>query len=159
MTDVRQFLPQDDYPVKEIERILGLDIKLDLTRGRRKGRGKAFLPPQEVEIVAITSEYQTLHFTSRLAFGEEVVTSLQHAGTFLRKYHTHSGHRNPTITVDASEGPHIHFPSEKYPLYEGRSSYAYPSADWAETATDGVYALCEELNIPVDVLQLRLFWG
>ena len=74
---------------------------------------------------------------------------LHDGDTKLRALHTHEGHRNPDPSRTALGGPHMHFPSVRYPLVYGRSSYAYRIDDCPDfgAVIDCLRFFCAELGI------------
>jgi hypothetical protein len=154
--NVKQYLPQDDQPVAESERVIHLQMTVQ--QGRRRGRRASFLPPQDVEFVVITQEGQTLHLTGYcVPETEECFLSLHHGSTVLRKFESHEGHMNPGRRNHPISRCHMHFPSVKFPLITHNSSYAY-SIDEAgfEAVEDCLKSLCAELGIDMSEWQPRL---
>lgn len=149
--NVGQYLPSDDSPVTEVERIVHL--KMVAQQGRRRGRGHGnFLPPQNVEFVITTQEGHTLHMTgySRPEL-EACYLDLQQGRTILREFHAHDGHFNPGRRNDPVTRVHMHFPSSNFPLVENKSSYAYSIYDGGfDDITDGLDAFCSELGIDLN---------
>ena len=84
----------------------------------------------------------------------DVHVDLSRGKEFLRKLHTHEGHRNPGGLL--VPGTHMHFPTEQYPLAGHRSSYAYELSEEIGSVSDGVLVLCELLEIEIDAIQAYL---
>lgn len=144
MKDVSLLLPPGDGVEPEVERILRLVVHAYPARQRR---GKQFLPRQAITMVALTSEGHRLDITSHVRGDRNVFTEINYRETTLRKFHTQRGHRNPAPTYKPVPGPHVHFPSKKYPLEYKGNSYAYcVDGDWVETAFEGIQALCDEVE-------------
>ena len=146
--NVGQYLPIDDSPVVEIEWIVHL--KMTAQQGKRRGRWRShFLPPQNVEFVITTREGHTLHLTAYcLTDLEECYLALQQSRLVLREFHAHEGHVNPMRRNHPITRIHMHFPSTKFPLIKGRSSYAYPiDEDGFNDVADCLEFFCAELNI------------
>jgi len=146
--NVEQYLPIDDSPVEEVELIVHL--KMTAQQGRRRSRGRGhFLPPQNVEFVITTKEGHTLHLTGFcLTDLDECHLALQQSKLVLRKFHAHDGHINPMRRNHSISRIHMHFPSTKFSLIEGRSSYAYSiDEDGFNDVADCLEFFCAELNI------------
>jgi len=146
--NVIQYLPSDDNPVTEVERIVHL--KMVAQQGRRRGRGRGqFLPPQNVEFVITTREGHTLHLTGYCVPElEECYLGLLQGKTVLRKFHSHEGHINPNHLNDLITRIHMHFPSVRFPLVENKSSYAYSiDENGFDDVADGLESFCAELDV------------
>jgi len=147
--NVTQYLPVDDRPVVEAERIVHL--KMIAQQGRRRGRGRGnLIPPQDIEFVITTQEGHMLHMTGYcLPDLEECHLDLQHGKVILRKFHTHEGHINPMRQNHPTARLHMHFPSIRFPLIESRSSYAYSidDGDGFDDVADCLEFFCAELDI------------
>ena len=146
--NVEQYLPADDSPVADVERIVRL--KMIAQQGRRRGRWRGhFLPPQNVEFIISTREGHTLHLTGYcLTDLEECYLALQQRKLVLRKFHAHEGHINPMGRNHPITRIHMHFPSIKFPLIESRSSYAYSiDEDGFNNVADCLEFFCAELSI------------
>lgn len=71
----------------------------------------------------------------------------------LRKLHTHDCHHNP----DGLEvpGPHMHFPSTRYPMAQVHKGWAYPfpNLPYHSDLSDFMVAFCIDLGIDPEGLQ------
>ncbi len=149
--DVGQYLPPDDSPISEVEQIVHL--KMTAQQGRRRGRGRGqFLPSQSIEFVITTREGHTLHLTGYcLSDLDECYLDFQHGRIILREFHTHDGHINPMKRNHPIARIHMHFPSKKFLLGEGRSSYAYSiDDDGFDDIVDCLKFFCAELDIDLN---------
>jgi len=155
--NVAQYLPSDDSPVTEIERIV--HSKMVAQQGRRRGRGRAhFLPPQDIEFIITTQEGYTLHLTGYcVPEVEECHLGLHHGSTVLRKFEAHEGHVNPRRRNHPITRIHMHFPSINFPLVMHRSSYAYSiDEDGFDDVAECLEFFCAELSIELGGWQPRL---
>lgn len=156
--DVTAYLPPDDGPVARFEHIVALPKST--AKGRKGGQLRGFRPPRNVDIPVQTIEDHALNLTGYIDGLGQVYLALHHGTDTLRKHHTHSSHYNPG--GDLVDGPHMHFPSRRHPLVEGRSSYAYPlddSDDYYDDITDAVELFCSELDITITNWQPYLAQG
>ena len=158
--DVGQYLPNDDRPADEVERLVHLPKKTIPTRSqRRRGRGSAFVPKSRLVMLIVTSEWQNL---SLVAYGTkwgDLVVELHKGDEKLRSFHTHEGHHNPGHAEVMDDG-HMHFPTAKYPLIRNRSEYAYEvDCPPMHRLTDIAQFVGALLNIDIDSLQLHLDSG
>jgi hypothetical protein len=153
--NVGQYLPVDDNPVVDVERIVHL--RMIAQQGRRRGRGRGrFIPPQGIEFIVTTQEGHTLHLTGYCQPEvEECHLDLQHGKEILRKFHAHDGHKNPKGRNYPTTRVHMHFPSVKYPLIEKSSSYAYSidNDGYFNDVVDCLEYFCSELGMDMDTWQ------
>ena len=155
--NVSQYLSPDDAPIPSVEHIVALS-KYTIGASTRFRRG--FRPPRNVDIPVLTEENHLLSMTGYMNTLGYVYLDLQHRQEFLRKFHTHSGHHNPDrILVD---GPHMHVPSQKYPLAAKSQSYTYPldnADDDFDDINEAVEFFCVELDVRIDTWQPYLEGG
>ena len=155
--DVGQYLPDNDQPLEEIERLVHLP-KMAYSRGnlRRQGRGNSFVPRNRLEMNVIASEGQEITLLAYKEKWGEVIVELHRGDEKIRSLHTHEGHRNPGHGYGMSDG-HMHFPTRQYPLVKNRSQYAYEvDCPYMDRLTDIVQYFGGFLNIEIDALQLQL---
>lgn len=155
--NVGQYLPTDDNPVAEVERVVHLTMIAHQGRRRSRGRGH-FIPPQDIEFIVTTQEGHILHLTGYCRSEvEEYYLDLQQGRLVLREFHVHEGHVNPMGRNHPVTRLHMHFPSGNFPLVEGKSSYAYSMGDDGfGDVTDCVEFFCAELGISLDPWQPHL---
>jgi len=112
----------------------------------------------------MTMNYRVLtdqgHILSLHAFTQwdGLHVDLQSSDMMLRKLHTHDYHHNP----DGMEvpGPHIHFPSLKYPMVRSKSEWAYPiDLEDSDDLVECIKALCYEVGIDIETLQFQFDSG
>ena len=155
--DVGQYLPGDDQPIPDIERVIHLNHTAlpPRTRARRR-RGPALRPRGALELLVITEEGQQLTLVAYLRKGSGLFVELHKGDEKWRSLHSHYGHCNPGSHDEIPDG-HMHFPTEKYPLIGGEKTYAYgiecPDLD---TPEEFVQLFCAILNVNLDALQLQL---
>ena len=135
---------------QEAETIVHLPmVCLPVTQRRRR----SFLPQMTMTYRVMTNQG---HILSLHAFTQwdGLHVDLQSSDMMVRKLHTHDNHHNP----DGMEvpGPHIHFPSMKYPLVRAKSEWAY-SIDLAhpDDLHECIQALCFEVDIDIQALQFQ----
>ena len=149
--DVDQYITDpDDASIQEAETIVHLPmVCLPNTQRRRRG----FLPQMTMTYRVESSQGHILSLHAYTQWSGLYV-DLQSSDMMVRKLHTHESHYNP----DGMEvpGPHIHFPSLKYPLIRSKSEWAYPIelAD-PDDLHECVQALCFELDIDIESLQFQ----
>ena len=156
---VQQYLPADDDIVQRVEDLVHLKLRArEGYQQRVRGRGRrhrGFLPPNALELLVYTNEDSILHITGYQQTDDNCVLDLQDNGTILRMFHTHPGHRNPFDPNNPLPGLHMHFPSARFHLIEGRHrSYAYPLAgDGFADIGDALSSFCDELGIIMESWQ------
>lgn len=154
--NIGQYLPADDSPITEVERVIHLQMLA--YPGRQRGRRRRLLPPQEMELVVITQEGKTLSLSG--VFLPELGScylSLSQGKTVFREFHAHEGHKNPKRRNHPITQLHMHFPTTNFPLIEYHSSYAYSlgEADF-DNVEDCIKFMCIELDINVVEYQPKL---
>jgi len=156
--NVAQYLPIDDSPVVEVERVVHL--RMVAQQGRRRGRGRGrLIPPQGIEFIVTTQEGHTLHLTGYCQPDvEECHLALHHGREVLRKFDAHEEHVNPKRRDYPTARLHMHFPSVKYPLIEKSSSYAYSIDDdgYFDDVADCLEYFCSELDVDMSDWQPHL---
>ncbi len=155
--NVRQYLPSDDSPEPEIEHIIHLPM-VGYSRPPRRRRG--FMPTSRIELVVDTEEGHSLDLVAYRKPDGELYAELHNAQVKLRSLHTHDGHRNPDPERTPVSGPHMHFPSRKFPLLVSRHEYAYPiEMSRLYEPFDILQFFCQELDIRIDEHQFQLDLG
>lgn len=157
--DVDQYLPDCDNPVADVEKLVHKKMSM-YPRMRQRRRRQGFLPPSAMEFAVFSEDGDVLNVTAYRKNGNEFYVELHHQENTLRKFHTHNGHKNPRPKRELVDGVHMHFPTIRYPLYYGRSSYAYSIMDpEIEDVADSVYSFCLELDIEISAIQPLLGGG
>lgn len=149
--DISAFLPDDDEPVTEVEHIVSLPKTAETAVFNRR---QGFRPPRSVEVRLRSDEGHDLSITGYVDSIGRVYLDLQYGEQRLRSLHNHPGHRNPDRSL--VDSPHMHFPSKKYRLSRGGSSYAYCLTDCDDDYDDvieGVDIFCTEINAALNVWQ------
>ena len=140
----------DDTSNREAETLVHLPmVCLPNTQRRRRG----FVPQMTMTYRVVTPQG---HLLSLHAFTQwdGLHVDLQSSDMMVRKLHTHDYHRNP----DGLEvpGPHIHFPSLKYPMVRGQSEWSYPiDLAYPDDLIECIQALCFEVDIDIEALQFQ----
>ena len=151
--DVAQYLPPDDDPDAEVERIVHSRMRIirDLQFG---GRGRRFRPKENLELQIETNEGNVALLRAYRRKGGDLMADLYHQSVKMRALHTHEGHRNPGERYSLPNG-HVHFPTLAFPLVYGRSSYAYESdCSDSEDLALFVELFCALLDIELGSFQL-----
>ncbi len=149
--NVGQYLPCDDSPVPDVEDIVhARDMIAYPKRVGSRRRRRGFYPPRSME-VEISTSGERLVLTAYINKAGYAYVDLHRHDTILRKLHTHDNHWNPGGQL--VEGAHMHFPTRRYPLSTGRSSYAYPIEAEVDVVSEGVLYLCQHLDINVLAIQ------
>jgi len=126
----------------------------------RRGRRRSFLPRGRFELIVDNAEYHTLHLVAYQQGDGEFYVELHHGDTKLRSLHTHDSHRNPDPERTVVPGPHVHFPSRRFPLLYGREEYAYPlDTPRFSDSIDSILFFCAHVGIDIDSMQLQLAFG
>ena len=157
--NVGQYLPEDDSPRIQIERVLHLNLRsLPPTHQGRGRRGRSFIPKRQLEIEVVSNEGDRMSLKAYRWKGG-LVAELHIGNEKLRSFHTHSGHRHPHGCYRMTNG-HMHFPTNKFPLVYGGNSYAYEQhCSDADCLNTFVELFCSLLNISIDTFQLFLGTG
>ena len=159
--DVGQYLPPEGSPVTEVEHIVHLPMHAFplVSNPRRTGR-RRFVPPSPLELAVDTQPGHSLFLTAHQDTTGHFRADLHHGEILLRSLHSHDWHRNPSPSRALVPGPHMHFPTNTYPLRSGGGSYAYGvEAPRFSDTFDFVSYFCDELDISIDLLQLQLGLG
>ena len=155
--DAAQFLPQDDWPDSEVERIVHLNLMVlgpAEPQGSRRSQ-RRLMPRWGVELRVVTEEAHELRLRIFRRKGGDWMAELYWGTTKVRALHTHSGHRNPNHHGALPNG-HIHFPTNRYRLVEGGNSYAYEhNCDEDIDGHDFLQVSCAVLDINLDEFQTR----
>ena len=158
--NVGQYLPDNDQPLEETERIVHLPKRAyPRSNRRRQGRGSSYVPRTRLEMSVFTYDGHELTLVAYRNKWQELYAELHMGDRKIRSLHTHQGHRNPSHEEEMSNG-HMHFPTEQFPLAENRSQYAYEvDCDDMDRLTDIVQYFGALLDIEIDALQLQLEQG
>ena len=153
--EVGQYLPGDDQPIPDIERVIHLNQTALPTKARRRRRS-ALKPRGALELLVVTEEGHQLTLVEYVRKGSGLFVELHRGDEKWRSLHSHYGHRNPGSHDEIPDG-HMHFPTEKCPLIGGKETYAYgvecPDLD---TPDEFVQLFCAILNVNLDAMQLQL---
>ena len=157
--DVAQYLPEDDRPKEQLERVLHLTLKaLPLNSRRLRRRPRSFMPKGKLELEVVSNEGHRMSLKAYVWKGG-LVADLHLGDEKLRSLHTHSDHRDPRGHYRMPNG-HIHYPTYKFPLVTGCSSYAYEQdCSAGDCLNDFVELFCSLLNIEMNAFQLMLDTG
>ena len=155
--DVAQCLPPDVVPDPEVERIVhsGKRIVEDLRPAGRRRSGRR-LRPKEIFELRVESDQGDELLLKAYKEGGEMIAELHYESDKIRALHTHEGHLNPGWQQPLPNG-HMHFPTNRYPLVRGASSYAYeiPCSD-EENLVLFIELFCALLDIELGALQTTL---
>ena len=140
----------DDASNLEAETIVHLPMTcVPNTQRRRHG----FLPQMTMNYRVFTEQGHTLSLHAYTQW-DGLHVELESSDMMLRKLHTHEYHRNPDGV--ALPGPHIHFPSLKYPMARSKSEWAYSfELEDPDDLIECVKALCYEVVIDIEALQFQ----
>ena len=155
--NVGQYLPDNDQPLEETERLVHLP-KTGYPRGtrRRQGRGSSFTPRNRLEMSVVTCKGQELTLLAYRNKWGEIFVELHRGDEKIRSLHTHQGHSNPGHGCPMSDG-HMHFPTKQYPFISNKSQYAYEvDFPFIDQWVDVVQYFGGLLDIEIDALQLQL---
>ena len=153
--DVAQYLPPDDSPDDDVERIVHSRMRIvrDLQFSARRRR---FRPKGNLELQIETNEDNVVLLRAYRRKGGELIAELHYQFVKMRALHTHEGHRNPGCRHSLPNG-HMHFPSVAFPLVEGKSSYAYElDCSDDEHLANFIDQFCAILDIQLGPFQLTL---
>ena len=122
---ISQCLPEDDSPDAEVERIvhLGMRIVGDARRDRRSRSRRRLRPKENLEFQVESDQGHDL-LLKAYKEGGNLIAELHYQSVKMRALHTHEFHHNPRCRQPLPNG-HMHFPTNRYPLGTGPSSYAY----------------------------------
>ncbi|MBM3944855.1 MAG: hypothetical protein FJ317_05095 [SAR202 cluster bacterium] len=152
--NVKQCLPGDDDPVDEVERLVHLPKHAIYRKGTRR---RNFGTPRRLEFEVYTSQDDFLRLSVQQDYVDNIVIDLMHNDVFLRSFHTHDGHRNPDPERTEVPGPHLHFPTRKYPIAMSRREYAYPIGNGeVGDVIEAAQFFLEQLDISVEGIQYLL---
>lgn len=154
--NVGQYLPPDDSPDDDIERIVhsNLDIMGNVPSPSRSS-GK-FRSKERLELRVESDVADDLVLRAYRRKGGDLMAELHYQNAKIRALHTHYGHRNPGSNEVLPNG-HMHFPTVKRPLAKGSSSYAYElDCSDDEGLFDIVISFCALLNIHTGNFHLPL---
>ena len=152
--DVGQYLPLGDSVVDELEEIVHSKLAA-LVGTRSSGAEGRRLAPKRNYDIQVTSNgrpgYKLKAYADRVG---HLFAELHYGNRKIRSLHTHDGHKNPNKRDELPNG-HMHFPTRRYPLAQGRSQHAYE--EWCDDYGDLVAFLlhfCHLLGIEIDASQL-----
>ena len=149
--DVNQYLPQNDRPEPEVERLIHLQDMACFQLGSPKSRRRRFAPQRQVKCEVIGLNGSLMRLTGYENRRGYVNIELSEGDRILRKLHTHPGHRNPGGCL--VDGTHMHFPTRKIPLRSDGRSYAYGLDVEIDSLPEGIRFFCELLNIRIEGIQ------
>ncbi len=156
--DVAQYLPPDDSPDIEAERIVHSRMRIarDLHPARGGRPRRRFRPKENFELQIESDEGDMVILRAYRRKGGDLMAELHHKSVKMRALHTHEGHRNPGCRHPLPNG-HMHYPSTKHPLVYRYRSYAYelPCSD-DENLVLFIDTFCALLDIQLGAFQLTL---
>lgn len=151
--DIVQYLPKDDSPDEEIERLVHSTLLVVGNADNRQRRlRRRRLRPREFLELQVESDLRDDPLILR-AYRQRngLYAELHYQSLKIRALHTHDGHRNPGDRFRLPNG-HMHFPTVEFPLIANHSSYAYE----VDCSTD--VSLVEFIGLFCDLLNIRLGW-
>ena len=150
---ISQCLPEDDWPDGEVERLVHSNLRIV---GDAQPKRPARLRSREhlrLRVESDTGEDLLLNVFRR--GGGDLMAELYFRDLKMRALHTHDGHLNPDGNL--TPNGHMHFPTHRFPLTRGNSSYAY-DLDCSDDVTlyQFVEIFCFSLEIDLGNFQLPL---
>lgn len=121
---ISQRLQGDDHPNEEVERIVhsGLRIVGDVQLRRRGLQGR-LRSREDMRLRVDSDAGEELLLNAFRRGGGDLMAELYFGDLKMRALHTHDDHLNPDGYL--MPNGHMHFPTYRFPLTRGNSSYAY----------------------------------
>ena len=122
--DVSQYLPEDDHPNEMLEGIVHSNLRIvgDFQL-RRRGRQARLRSREDLRLRVESDAGEELQLNAFRRGGGDLMAELYLQDLKMRALHTHDDHLNPDGYL--LPNGHMHFPTYKFPLSRGNSSYAY----------------------------------
>ena len=154
--DVSQYLPEDDHPNEEVERIVHSSLRIvGEVQIRRRGQQERLRSREDLRLRVESDSGEELLLNAFRRRGEDLMAELYFRDLKMRALHTHDDHLNPDGYL--MPNGHMHFSSCRSPLTRGNSSYAY-EVDCTDDVelNEFVDIFCALLNIQKGNYQLPL---
>ena len=122
--NVSQYLPEDDHYNIEVERIVHSNLRIvGEVQLRRRGQRERLRSREDLRLRVESDAGEELLLNSFRRGGGDLMAELYFQDVKMRALHTHDDHLNPDGYL--MPNGHMHFPTYRFPLTRGNSSYAY----------------------------------